>query len=518
MNDQDVESLTGHARGNEVSGHEVLGQIEEANLQSANSKELGPNRRAQDPQNLEDLAQKIFDQSVHDLEFEEESETTSSKPPSRSASSFVEVSHFSFYSPDIDRTSDRSTEADQEDVCEDQLSFETETEADSEVEAPTVQAAQAAPPTLEVPPPSSLLQNLCDEELIQEVESIPQRLSFKIGDVAELLKVKPFVLRYWETEFDVLKPKKAQNKQRIYTKKEVENAFLIRKLLHRDRFSIEGARNALKAAKQSLKAAMQQAAAAPAAVPQAPVVPAVPAPLPVVELAPVSDFVATAPAAPEVQIAEALLPADAPIVLEPTPVTAASEVAAPEPIPAPESINELQCESTPASEMIEQTGGEIPVQADEIQAAEEARYELEADAVTEAGLEAAEAETDAAAEAKAGPVEASAEDDVECTATPAPVLDSTAVESLEIEASTEDANIELEASAEIASEEFEPAPQEETLAPSIEPMVDAAALAAASHAAALADAKEMIKSRLSAIKQMTSELRVSLQRGPFSAL
>lgn len=92
----------------------------------------------------------------------------------------------------------------------------------------------------------SLPAALCDEQLLQELSSIPDKMGFKIGEVAEMLGIKQYVLRYWETEFDVLKPKKAANNQRYYTKKDVENVFLIRKLLHRDRFSIEGARSALK--------------------------------------------------------------------------------------------------------------------------------------------------------------------------------------------------------------------------------------------------------------------------------
>lgn len=92
----------------------------------------------------------------------------------------------------------------------------------------------------------SLPAALCDDQLLNELNQIPDQMGFKIGDVAEILKVKQYVLRYWESEFEVLKPKKASNNQRLYTRKDVENALLIRKLLHRDRFSIEGARQALK--------------------------------------------------------------------------------------------------------------------------------------------------------------------------------------------------------------------------------------------------------------------------------
>lgn len=93
---------------------------------------------------------------------------------------------------------------------------------------------------------AQLHEALCDADLVKEIAAIPDKLAFKIGDVAELLSVKQYVLRYWETEFDLLKPKKASNNQRMYSRKDVENALLIRKLLHRDRFSIEGARNILK--------------------------------------------------------------------------------------------------------------------------------------------------------------------------------------------------------------------------------------------------------------------------------
>ncbi len=100
---------------------------------------------------------------------------------------------------------------------------------------------------------ASMPHVLVDEELMNEVSAIPDRFGFKIGDVADLLGIKQYILRYWEQEFDVLSPKKASNNQRLYTKKDVENAFLIRKLLYRDKFSIEGARQALKDVKFAFK-------------------------------------------------------------------------------------------------------------------------------------------------------------------------------------------------------------------------------------------------------------------------
>lgn len=101
--------------------------------------------------------------------------------------------------------------------------------------------------------PLSLPAALVDEKLLEEIQAIPDKMGFKIGDVADLIDVKQYVLRYWESEFEILRPKKASNNQRLYTRKDVENAFLIRKLLYRDRFSIEGARQVLREMKQVVR-------------------------------------------------------------------------------------------------------------------------------------------------------------------------------------------------------------------------------------------------------------------------
>lgn len=92
-----------------------------------------------------------------------------------------------------------------------------------------------------------------DQELLKDISAIPDRLAFKIGDVADIVGVKQYVLRYWETEFDALKPKKSRQNQRMYTRKDVENIMLIKKLLYKDKFSIEGARKALKNLKTQVK-------------------------------------------------------------------------------------------------------------------------------------------------------------------------------------------------------------------------------------------------------------------------
>lgn len=75
---------------------------------------------------------------------------------------------------------------------------------------------------------------------------IPDKLYFKIGEVSALLKLKPHVLRYWETEFDVLNPGKAPSRHRLYKRKDVELLLQIKQLLYAEGYTIEGARKKLK--------------------------------------------------------------------------------------------------------------------------------------------------------------------------------------------------------------------------------------------------------------------------------
>jgi DNA-binding transcriptional MerR regulator len=76
--------------------------------------------------------------------------------------------------------------------------------------------------------------------------AIPDKPFFKIGEAARLCAVKPFVLRYWETEFRSLKPQKTRSKQRLYRRSDVEQLLQIRHLLYDQRFTIEGARTRLR--------------------------------------------------------------------------------------------------------------------------------------------------------------------------------------------------------------------------------------------------------------------------------
>ena len=82
---------------------------------------------------------------------------------------------------------------------------------------------------------------------------IPDKLYFKIGEVSELLGVEPYVLRYWETEFPALSPKKSGTGHRLYRRKDVELLLRIKHLLYEKRFTIEGARQSLQAAARAPK-------------------------------------------------------------------------------------------------------------------------------------------------------------------------------------------------------------------------------------------------------------------------
>jgi len=69
---------------------------------------------------------------------------------------------------------------------------------------------------------------------------------FKISQAARLVGVKPYVLRFWETQFPILRPAHTQSKHRVYRERDVELLKLVKRLLHNERFTIEGAKRRLK--------------------------------------------------------------------------------------------------------------------------------------------------------------------------------------------------------------------------------------------------------------------------------
>src|ERR1700730_10833801 len=76
-------------------------------------------------------------------------------------------------------------------------------------------------------------------------EEIPDKLYFRIGEVARLAGIKPYVLRFWETEFPALDPKESGAGHRLYRRKEVQLVLEIKRLLYEKRYTIEGARKFL---------------------------------------------------------------------------------------------------------------------------------------------------------------------------------------------------------------------------------------------------------------------------------
>ena len=77
-------------------------------------------------------------------------------------------------------------------------------------------------------------------------DRIPDKLYFKIGEVADITSLRPSVLRFWETEFDALAPAKSRAGQRLYSRKELELVLEIKRLLYSEKLTIEGARKKLK--------------------------------------------------------------------------------------------------------------------------------------------------------------------------------------------------------------------------------------------------------------------------------
>ena len=93
----------------------------------------------------------------------------------------------------------------------------------------------------EIPKKKKRNERLYDSLILEELEKIPNQLHFRIGDVSQLMNLKQYILRYWELEFKNMKPRKAKNQHRCYTRRDVEKLFIIRKLLHRDRVSLRKA-------------------------------------------------------------------------------------------------------------------------------------------------------------------------------------------------------------------------------------------------------------------------------------
>ncbi len=79
----------------------------------------------------------------------------------------------------------------------------------------------------------------------QILAELPDKTYYRIGEVAGITKVKPYVLRFWETEFKMMTPPKSRSKQRMYRKRDIETILMIKELLYDRGFTIKGARKRL---------------------------------------------------------------------------------------------------------------------------------------------------------------------------------------------------------------------------------------------------------------------------------
>lgn len=77
-------------------------------------------------------------------------------------------------------------------------------------------------------------------------QTIPNKLYFRIGEVSDIVGVKPYVLRYWETEFGDVRPTKSKSGQRLYKRRDVELLMSVKTLLYEERYTIDGAKQRLR--------------------------------------------------------------------------------------------------------------------------------------------------------------------------------------------------------------------------------------------------------------------------------
>ncbi len=99
----------------------------------------------------------------------------------------------------------------------------------------------------------SRLVQMPDELLPEGLPQIPEKMFFRVGEASRLVGVPAYVLRFWETEFPAVAPKKSGRGHRLYRRKDVELFLQIKHLLYEKRFTIEGARRSLKARPKASK-------------------------------------------------------------------------------------------------------------------------------------------------------------------------------------------------------------------------------------------------------------------------
>lgn len=91
---------------------------------------------------------------------------------------------------------------------------------------------------------------------------IPDKFYFKIGEVSRLVGVKPYVIRYWESEFPDLSPVKSRTNQRLYRKTDIEFLAAVKELLYEQKYTVRGAKKELKSFLKNQKQSKQEASQA----------------------------------------------------------------------------------------------------------------------------------------------------------------------------------------------------------------------------------------------------------------
>ena len=115
--------------------------------------------------------------------------------------------------------------------------------------------APATASQLELSTASLEIETTEEEVVAMKLKPLPEgKKYFRIGEVSTLLKVEPYVLRYWESEFKTIKPVKAGSGHRVYSRKDVETLQVIKHLLYNEKFSIKGAKRKLSEKKKEVKA------------------------------------------------------------------------------------------------------------------------------------------------------------------------------------------------------------------------------------------------------------------------
>lgn len=92
-----------------------------------------------------------------------------------------------------------------------------------------------------------------------DASKLPDKLYYRIGEVASLVGVEPHVLRYWEREFRTIRPRKSARGQRVYSRRDVETLMRVRELLYSEGFTIAGARRRLQQERSGNGAALEPA-------------------------------------------------------------------------------------------------------------------------------------------------------------------------------------------------------------------------------------------------------------------